>query len=471
MTAPGPVFLIDDEKHIRVAGAQMLELAGYEVRAFSSPTEALPLLTPEWSGVVISDIKMPDMDGLTFLGRALEIDRDLPLILVTGHGDINMAVNAIRDGAYDFLEKPFSSEHLSDVIKRAMEKRALTLENRSLRRELETQGGGETRIVGNTPPVHRLRGLIAQIADTDTDVLILGETGTGKELVARSLHEQSGRRANNFVAVNCGALPESMIESELFGHEAGAFTGAQKRRIGKFEHANGGTLFLDEIENMPIALQTRLLRALQERCIERLGSNDLIPLDLRIVAATKVDLKEASAEGAFREDLYYRLNVVTLDIPALRDRADDIPLLFQHFVLLGATRYRREPALPNPAQMHRLLDHDWPGNVRELRRAVPAARRLRSAAGRKRYRHLERRGAVTAGPGRALRALGHRAGPGPAQRQHQGDHGNPRPAAQDPLRQDAQAPTRPPRLPRGNGRLSKKRTPQGGAGSVMGTGG
>ena len=367
MSAPGPVFLIDDEKHIRVAGAQMLELAGYEVRAFSSPVEALPLLNPDWSGVVISDIKMPNMDGLTFLGRALEIDRDLPVILVTGHGDINMAVNAIRDGAYDFLEKPFSSEHLGDVIKRAMEKRALTLENRSLRRELETQGAGTGLLVGNAPRMHRLRGLIAQIADTDADVLIFGETGTGKELVARSLHEQSGRRAHHFVAVNCGALPESMIESELFGHEAGAFTGAQKRRIGKFEHANGGTLFLDEIENMPLPLQTRLLRALQERTIERLGSNELIPLDLRVVAATKIDLKEASAAGTFREDLYYRLNVVTLEIPPLRERRDDIPLLFQHFVQLAAGRYQRDPVPPTPAQMHRLTSHEWPGNVRELR--------------------------------------------------------------------------------------------------------
>jgi two-component system C4-dicarboxylate transport response regulator DctD len=337
------------------------------VRAFSSPVTALPLLTPEWSGVVISDIKMPDMDGLTFLNRVLEIDRDLPIILVTGHGDINMAVNAIRDGAYDFLEKPFSSEHLSDVIKRAMEKRALTLENRSLRRELESQSASANRLVGNTRSMHRLRGLIAQIADTDADVLILGETGTGKELVARSLHEQSSRSARNFVAVNCGALPESMIESELFGHEAGAFTGAQKRRIGKFEHANGGTLFLDEIENMPLPLQTRLLRALQERSIERLGSNELIPLDLRIVAATKVDLKEASAEGRFREDLYYRLNVVTLEIPPLRDRSEDIPLLFQHFVQLAAIRYRREATPPGPLQVQRLLGHDWPGNVRELR--------------------------------------------------------------------------------------------------------
>jgi len=368
MNAKGPVFLIDDEKHIRVASAQMLELAGYEVRAFSSAKQVLPHLTREWFGVVISDIKMPEMDGLTFMERALEIDRDLPIILVTGHGDINMAVQAIRDGAYDFLEKPYSSEHLCDVVKRAMEKRALTLENRSLRRELEnSQEGAAAQLIGNTPAMQRLRALIEQLADTDADVLVFGETGTGKELVSSSLHELSRRRSNHFVPVNCGALPESMIESELFGHEAGAFTGAQKRRVGKFEHANGGTLFLDEIENMPLPLQVRLLRSLQERSIERLGSNVHIPLDLRVVAATKIDLQEASERGEFRGDLYYRLNVVTLEIPPLRERRDDIPLLFQHFVLLAAARYQRDPPAPNPMQMHQLMTHNWPGNVRELR--------------------------------------------------------------------------------------------------------
>ncbi|HEY5719400.1 MAG TPA: sigma-54 dependent transcriptional regulator, partial [Gammaproteobacteria bacterium] len=317
--------------------------------------------------VIVSDIRMPDLDGLEFLQRALAIDGGLPVILVTGHGDINMAVTAIRDGAYDFLEKPFAPEHLADVVKRALEKRALTLENRALRRELENFQGPGTQLVGNTRSMHRLRALIAQIADTDADVLVLGETGTGKELVARSLHEQSRRHTRNFVAVNCGALPESMIESELFGLEAGAFTGAQKRRIGKFEHANGGTLFLDEIETMPLPLQIRLLRVLQERAVERLGSNELIPLDLRVVAATKVDLQAASAAGEFREDLFYRLNVVTMRIPALRERRDDIALLFQHFALLAATRYRREVASTTPLQMQQLMAHDWPGNVRELR--------------------------------------------------------------------------------------------------------
>ncbi|MET0010204.1 MAG: sigma-54 dependent transcriptional regulator, partial [Candidatus Thiodiazotropha sp. 6PLUC4] len=214
--------------------------------------------------------------------------------------------------------------------------------------------------------MQRLRSTIAQIADTDADVLLLGETGTGKELVSRSLHEQSRRREFNFVAVNCGAVPDNLIESELFGHEPGAFTGAKGRRVGRFEHANHGTLFLDEIESMPTPVQVHLLRVLQERAIERLGSNTLVPLDLRVVAATKIDLKAAGERSEFREDLYYRLNVVTLEIPPLRDRREDIPLLFQHFLLMAGARYRREVPPPNSEQIRVLLTHPWPGNVREL---------------------------------------------------------------------------------------------------------
>lgn len=361
------VIFIDDEKHIRIANQQTLELAGFEVQCFNSAEKALPLLSLEWPGVVISDIKMPGMDGITFLKKVCDIDRDLPVILVTGHGDISMAVSAIRDGAYDFLEKPFPAENLIETVRRAMDKRALTLENRDLRQELEAQSAPGPRIIGNTPVMQRLRATIAQIAAAGADVLIVGATGTGKELVARSLHEHSRRRNRNFVAVNCGAVPETLIESELFGHESGAFTGAQERRIGKFEHADGGTLFLDEIESMPMPVQVRLLRILQERTVERLGSNKLIPLDLGIVAASKVDLKGASHAGEFRDDLYYRLNVVTIEIPPLRDRREDIPLLFQHFLLVANLRYQQEAPPPNSDQVRTLLTHDWPGNVRELR--------------------------------------------------------------------------------------------------------
>jgi two-component system C4-dicarboxylate transport response regulator DctD len=367
MNTSGSVIFIDDEKHIRIANAQTLELAGLSVQPLERAELALPMLSHDWPGVVVCDIKMPGMDGMSFLREALSIDRDLPVILITGHGDIAMAVQAIRDGAYDFIEKPFAADLLVETVKRALDKRMLTLENRTLRFELETQNNlPGPRIIGRSPSMQRLRSTIAQIADTDADVLLLGETGTGKELVTRSLHEHSRRRNYHFVPVNCGAVPDSLIESELFGHEPGAFTGAKGRRIGRFEHANHGTLFLDEIESMPIPVQVHLLRVLQERSIERLGSNTSIPLDLRVVAATKVDLKEASEQGVFREDLYYRLNVVTLEIPPLRDRREDIPLLFHHFLLMAGARYQREVPMPNGEQMRVLLTHAWPGNVREL---------------------------------------------------------------------------------------------------------
>ena len=367
---PLPVMLIDDEEHIRVAATQALDLAGYQVHAYDRAEKALALLDADWPGAVISDIRMPGIDGMEFLQLCQAKDPDLPVILVTGHGDVSMAVEAMRAGAYDFIEKPFAVEDLVDTVARALEKRSLTMENRSLKNELAVQSMPGPRIIGNTAAVHRLRLTIGQIADTDADVLVTGETGTGKELVARALHENSRRRERNFVAVNCGAVPENLIESELFGHEAGAFTDARARRIGKFEHANGGTLFLDEIESMPMQVQVHLLRVLQERAIERLGSNELIPLDLRVVAATKIDLRQAASRGEFREDLFYRLSVVMVDIPPLRERREDIPLLFQHFLLVAGARYRREPPMPGPEQLNRLMAADWPGNVRELRNAA-----------------------------------------------------------------------------------------------------
>ena len=363
-------MLIDDEEHVRVAASQALELAGYEVIAFERADRALERLDTAWSGAVVSDIRMPGTDGMAFLQMARAIDADLPVILITGHGDVSLAVEAMRAGAYDFIEKPFAVEDLVDTVARALEKRALTIENRRLKNELALQSQPGPRLIGDTPGIQRLRQAIAQVADTDADILVIGETGTGKELVARALHENSRRRDRNFVAVNCGAVPENLIESELFGHEAGAFTDARNRRIGKFEHANGGTLFLDEIESMPMNVQVHLLRVLQERAVERLGSNELIPLDLRVVAASKVDLRDAAQRGEFREDLYYRLGVVMIDIPPLRERREDIPLLFQHFVLVAGARYQREPPPPRAEQLQQLLVADWPGNVRELRNAA-----------------------------------------------------------------------------------------------------
>jgi len=364
---PLPVILIDDEHHIRMAAGQTLELAGYDLTTLEAAEPAQALVGDDWPGVIVTDINLPGIDGLELMRRVRAIDADLPVILITGHGDISMAVGAIRDGAYDFIEKPFASELLLDVVRRALDKRSLTLENRRLKDELEAQSVPGPRIIGNTAVIRALRQLSRSVASMPADILIQAETGCGKDLLARYLHEQGSRREHNFVAINCGAVPENLIESELFGHEAGAFTDAKTQRIGKFEHANGGTLFLDEIESMPMALQIKLLRVLEERAIERLGSNDLIPLDLRVIAATKVDLKAEAEAGRFREDLYYRLNVVRLDVPPLRERREDIPLLFQHFVLIAASQYGREIPQLSAERMHSLLTHDWPGNVRELR--------------------------------------------------------------------------------------------------------
>ena len=361
------VFFIDDEKHVRTAVQQTLELADYKVDSFESALSAIPLLSADWPGVIVSDINMPEMNGLQLMDKVQEIDKELPVILVTGHGDISMAVSAIRSGAYDFIEKPFSNEQITEVVRRALEKRALTLENRNLRKELEAHTSPGPRILGNTPPIIKMRKMLHQVMDTPTDILLNGETGVGKELVARYLHEHSARKDKNFVAINCGAIPENLIESELYGHEAGAFTGADKIRIGKFEHANGGTLFLDEIESMPMSLQVKILRVLEERQVERLGANQLIPLDIRIIAATKVDLKAMSEKGGFRQDLLYRLNIVSIDIPSLRDRAEDIPLLFEHFSLIASARYQREIIPLSPEKIHELMVYEWPGNVRELR--------------------------------------------------------------------------------------------------------
>ncbi|WP_302139688.1 sigma-54-dependent transcriptional regulator [Halomonas alkalicola] len=363
-----PVMIIDDEPHLRITAGQTLELAGYAPEPHASAEAALEQLAPDFPGVVVSDIRMPGMDGMALLREVRLRDPDLPVILITGHGDISTAVEAMREGAWDFLEKPFAAERLVEVVRRGVEKRRLSLENRELKAELEAQQSAlGPRLVGRTPAIQRLASMVQRISQVEADVLLFGETGAGKDLVARAIHERSRRAPRPFVAINCGAVPESTIESELFGHEKGAFTGAVERRVGKFEHADGGTVFLDEIESMPLSLQVKLLRVLQERSVERLGSNVPVPLDIRVIAATKVDLKAAAEAGAFREDLYYRLNVVTLPIPPLRERREDIPLLFQHFAVVAANRSGLEAPPLDAAGISALLAHDWPGNVRELR--------------------------------------------------------------------------------------------------------
>ncbi|KRD60422.1 sigma-54-dependent Fis family transcriptional regulator [Ensifer sp. ENS10] len=359
------VYLIDDDNDLRKAMTQTLELAGFAVTSLASAAEALGTLDANFDGIVVSDIRMPGIDGLQLFRRIAAFDADLPVILVTGHGDIPMAVQALQDGVYDFIPKPFAADRLVQSVRRALEKRSLVMENRALKRAAET-AGDSLPLIGQTPVMERLRQTIRHIADTDVDVLVAGETGSGKEVVATLLHNWSRRRDGNFVALNCGALPETVIESELFGHEQGAFTGALKKRVGRIEHASGGTLFLDEIEAMPPATQVKMLRVLEAREITPLGTNQVRPVDIRVIAAAKIDLGDPAQRGDFREDLYFRLNVVTLSIPPLRERRDDIPLLFSHFLTRAAERFKRDVPHVSPAVQQHLMTHAWPGNVREL---------------------------------------------------------------------------------------------------------
>ncbi|WP_158044716.1 sigma-54-dependent transcriptional regulator [Skermanella pratensis] len=361
------VLLVEDDNAVRAAGIQTFQLAGIEAKGFGVAEPVRDMIHPDFPGVIVTDVRLPGMSGLALLDHAVRVDPKLPVVLITGHGDIAMAVDAMRVGAYDFIEKPFPTDRLVNSVQRALERRALTLEVGTLRRKLSDREGIESILLGQSPAIQEVRRVILQVADAAADVLILGETGTGKELVARCLHQFSRRRDANFVAINCGAMPETMFESEIFGHESGAFTGASRQRIGRLEHADGGTLLLDEIESMPLALQVKLLRALQERVIERLGSNREIPIDIRIVAATKEDLSELSRQRCFRSDLYYRLNVISVTLPPLRERREDVPLLFEHFVLQAAARYRREAPVLSGAQRQQLMAYAWPGNVRELR--------------------------------------------------------------------------------------------------------
>ncbi|ARQ73764.1 MULTISPECIES: sigma-54-dependent transcriptional regulator [Pseudomonas] len=360
------VIVVDDEASIRNAVEQWLSLSGFDVQLFTCAEDCLGQLPAHFAGVIVSDVRMPGMGGLALLNRLQQLDADLPVILLTGHGDVPMAVEAMRAGAYDFLEKPFSPEALLGSLRRALEKRQLILENRRLHEQADLREQIDGRLLGVSRSLQTLRRQVLELAPLPVNVLIRGETGSGKELVARCLHDFGPRADKPFVALNCSAIPEQLFEAELFGHESGAFTGAQGKRIGKLEYADGGTLFLDEIESMPLAQQAKLLRVLQEQKLERLGSNQSISVNLRVVAATKPDLLDEARAGRFREDLAYRLTVAELRLAPLRERREDIALLYDAFSRQAAERLGRSLQVLSGPQLSRLLCHAWPGNVREL---------------------------------------------------------------------------------------------------------
>ena len=363
----GLIFIVDDEKSMRAATRQWLELAGFVVHDFARASAALECIDRGFVGIVVTDIKMPGMDGIELQRRVRDLDPDIPVILVTGHGDIALAVQAMREGAYDFIEKPFEPDHLLDVVQRAQEKRSLVLDNRNLMRDLAASEGLDGRLVGHSPEMRRLKREIVDFAPTNASVLICGQTGSGKEVVARCLHDLGPNPDGPYIAVNCAAIPAQMAESELFGHTRGAFTGAQAHREGKLQAASGGTLFLDELTSTPMDVQGKLLRALEEQVVVPLGSNTEIPVSFRLVAAIQETPEDAVQSGRLRKDLFYRIATIALKVPPLNARREDIALLFKLFSDMAGDAYGREvPVLDGPG-LARLMDHDWSGNVRELK--------------------------------------------------------------------------------------------------------
>jgi DNA-binding NtrC family response regulator len=369
------VLVVDDEEAARYGIRRALGAGDYEIAEAGSVEEARAALKARGPDLLLLDVNLPGESGLDFLRELVTAGEPRPLvIMVTAYGSERMAVEAIKTGAYDYLSKPFEIDELRLVVKNALETVRLRRENQHLRKRIELEGAQRGPLVGNSEAMQRVRALIEKVAETDATVLVRGESGTGKELVARELHERSShRRRGAFVAVNCAALPSELIESELFGHEKGAFTGAASRRRGKFEQADGGTLFLDEIGDMSANVQAKLLRALEERRVERLGGSESIPVDVRIVSATHRPLEQEIERGNFRADLFYRLRVVTIDIAPLRERREDIPVLAEAFARQAAERYGLAPRVIAPTALRRLVEYEWPGNVRELRNAVERA--------------------------------------------------------------------------------------------------
>ncbi|KZX70624.1 C4-dicarboxylate ABC transporter [Vibrio sp. HI00D65] len=366
MTSEKHIVLIDDETDVVEAVSEMLELEGFRVTSFTDPNLGLKSLKANSQSVVLCDVRMPQVDGLTLLSSIQHRAANVPVLMMSGHGDIPMAIEAMKLGAFDFVEKPLNTSELVEKLDLAL---AQCHHNNpaTLHGEQDTELPIESVVIGQSKAMDTIRKQVLALSHTGVDTIINGETGTGKEVIARALHHFSRRKAKPFVAINCGGMTESIIESELFGHEAGSFTSANKKRIGKIEQANGGTLFLDEIESMPIAVQIKLLRVIQERVIERVGGNELIPVDIVVVAASKADLAGLSESGEFRADLFYRLNIASLNLPALRQRKEDIQVLFRHFVIQASHKYKTRPSTIYPEQIQQLCRHEWPGNVRELR--------------------------------------------------------------------------------------------------------
>ena len=360
------ILVIDDEKAIRKSLREILEYEKYEVEEAEDGPEAIEKITNNTFDIALCDIKMPQMDGIEVLTKLLEINPDLPVIILTGHGSVETAVEALKKGAYDFIEKPLDMNRLLVSVRNAGEKKNLVKETKKLRRKIHKAYD----IVGESKEIAHVKDIIDRVAPTDARVMITGENGTGKELVARWLHEKSNRANKPFIEVNCAAIPSELIESELFGHEKGAFTSAHKKREGKFQLAHTGTIFLDEIGDMSLAAQAKVLRVLEENKISPVGSNKLLNIDVRVIAATNKNLQEEIKKGNFREDLYHRLSVIIIQMPSLRERLDDIPLLSEHFIRLIASDYNMPIKKISDDANNELKKFNWTGNIREFRNTI-----------------------------------------------------------------------------------------------------
>ena len=372
MKKKAKILIVDDEAIVRESLRDWMSDVGHQVLTAENGHQALEIIEKEKPGIAIVDLIMPGMDGIELLKRAKETYPNIEVIIITAYGSIPTAINAMREGAYDYIEKPFCPERAELLVNKLVEHQRLVEENISLHQKLEERYRFEN-IIAKSPKMQQVIEVIRVVAKSNATVLIVGDSGTGKELVARAIHSQSYRKDKPFVAVSCAALPESLLESELFGHEKGSFTGAHAQRKGKFEIANRGSLFLDEIGEMSANIQVHLLRVLEEREFTRVGGDELIKVDVRVISATNKDVKKAVADNQFREDLYYRLNVVSIELPPLRERKEDIPLLAQHFLNKFAVENQKEIIDFSPEATDFLLKYEWPGNVRELENAVERA--------------------------------------------------------------------------------------------------